>query len=383
MNFVIKFTKLSCKDNLIITLTISLMFILIFMVECVFAQSFRFARPVKDNVQANGSYLYGEPNINNSAYAHLGVDYLVRYDTVFSASDGIVYFIGYNPNDTINGYEPGGAGNYIIIQSLWNNKNIFLLYMHLQKPLINQGSQVIKGQPIAISGNTGNSTGPHLHFEIRLGSVNYNSPRSRRNPELWCAINGMGAIYGKVPNASNNTRVDIFPDPKPRPPYTTFSYSLTYNFNDPYVGSDDIYQENYAIGDVKPGTYTITAQNGLYRRIVTVYPNQIINADQATIIEENLYSENQIQLTQNYPNPFNSQTVIKVFIPQKKFKDNLKLEVYNLLGQKVFESKNLNSGLNEIILNINDLNCNQVSSILIYRLNDYNTNYTGKMIFLK
>lgn len=362
---------------------LNLILIYFFIQEVALTQTFRLYRPVKDNIQANGSYLYGEPNINNSSFAHLGVDYLIRYDTVFSASDGVVYFVGYNPNDTINGYEPGGAGNYIIVQSIWNNKNLFLIYMHLQKPLINQGVQVERGQPIAISGNTGNSTGPHLHFELRVGSVSYSSPRSRRNPELWCAINGMGAIYGKIPNATNNTRVDIFPDPKPRPPYTTFSYALTYNFNDPYIGSDDTYQENYVIGDVKPGTYTITALNGLYRRIVTVRPNEVINAEQATLVEEDLFSENQIILLQNFPNPFNSETVIKIFIPENKFRENLKLEVYDLLGQKIFESQNLNIGLNEIILRINELNCNQVSSILLYRLNNYGSSYTRKMIYLK
>lgn len=359
--------------------------VVIFIISCdnFYSQTFRMKRPVKDHIQANGSYLYGEPNISNSSYAHLGIDYLIRYDTVYSASDGVVYFVGYNPNDTINGYEPGGAGNYLVIQSIWNNKNLFLFYMHLQRPLITQGQQVIKGQPIAISGNTGNSTGPHLHFELRLGSVNYNSLRSRRNPELWCSINGMGAIFGKIPAAPNNTRVDIYPDPKPRPPYTTFSYALTYNFNDPYIGSDDVYQENYAIGDVKPGTYTITALNGLYRRVVTVYPDQVINADISSLVEENLFSENQIVLGQNFPNPFNSETVIKIFVPQSIYKNNLKLEVYNTLGEKIFESRELSAGLNEIILSENSLDCNLSSMVLFYRLNKISFNQIKKMIYLK
>lgn len=351
--------------------------------EISYAQTFRLARPVKDNIQANGSYLYGEPNINNPAYAHLGIDYSIRYDTVFSASDGIVYFVGYNPNDTINGYEPGGAGNYITIQSIWNNKNLFLLYMHLQKPLVSQGQQVLKGQPIAISGNTGNSTGPHLHFELRLGSVSYGTTRSRRNPELWCGMKNMGAIYGKIPNAANNTRVDISPDPKPRPPYTTFSYALTYNFNDPYIGSDDIYQENYAIGDVKPGTYTITALNGLYRRTVTVQPNQVVNADQATLVEENIFSEIQVVLSQNYPNPFNSSTVIKVYVPENLFEPNIRLEIYNTLGQKIFQSNELNSGLNEIIFRVNDELINLSSGVLLYKINKPNFVQTKKMLYIK
>lgn len=351
--------------------------------ELIYSQTFRLTRPVKDNVQANGSYLYGEPNISNPAYAHLGIDYSIRYDTVFSASDGVVYFVGYNPNDTINGYEPGGAGNYIIVQSIWNNKNLFLFYMHLQKPLVSQGNQLSRGQPIAISGNTGYSTGPHLHFELRLGSVSYSIQRSRRNPELWCGINGMGAIYGKVPNASNNTRVDIYPDPKPRPPYTTFSYALTYNFNDPYIGSDDIYQENYAIGDVKPGTYTITAQNGLYRRVVTVQANRVVNADQATLVEENLVSDYEIILSQNFPNPFNSSTVIKIYIPENLFENGIKLEIYNALGQRVFQSNDLSAGFNEVIFRVDDELKNLATGVLFYRINKSNFVQTRKMLYIK
>lgn len=373
---------MNTSTSLINILLISFAIINIIDLSYLYSQNFRLSRPVKDNIQANGSYLYGEPNISNPNYAHLGIDYAIRYDTVYSASDGVVYFVGYNPNDTINGYEPGGAGNYIIVQSIWNNKNLFLLYMHLQKPLVSQSQNVLRGQPLAISGNTGNSTGPHLHFELRLGSVSYSTPRSRRNPELWCAINGMGAIYGKVPNASNSTRVDIYPDPKPRPPYTTFSYALTYNFNDPYIGSDDLYQENYAIGDVKPGIYTITALNGLYRRVVTVQANQVVNADQATLVEENLFSENEISLSQNFPNPFNSQTVIKIFIPEKKYKEGLRLEIFNSLGQKIFETEKLRVGFNEIIFDANNLNCTQASTILLYRLND-DIKQTKKMIYLK
>lgn len=346
------------------------------------AQTFRLMRPVKDNIQANGSYLYGEPNFQNPSLAHTGVDYSIVYDTVFSASDGIVYFVGYNPNDTINGYEPNGAGNFIIIKSQWNNKNIYLLYFHLKKPLVATNQNVVSGQPIAISGNTGNSTGPHLHFEIRMDYPDYSTQRSRRNPELWCGMKNTGAVYGKIPNASNSTRVDIFPDPKPRPPYTTFSYALTYNFNDPYIGSDDLYQENYTIGDVKPGIYTIIALNGAYRRLVNVQAGQIVNAD-ATISSVDNEKKLDFELYQNYPNPFNSVTCIKVIVPLNYIPEDLKLEIFDILGRKIFESERLKSGLNEIYFDANQSEINLSSGVLIYKLNSSNFDHYKKMIYLK
>jgi murein DD-endopeptidase MepM/ murein hydrolase activator NlpD len=308
-----------------------LILFLIAILSITHSQSFRFKRPVKDNIQTNGSYLYGEPRYGNTALAHLGIDIAARYDTVFAAAPGVITFVGYNPNDTVGGYEPGGGGNYITQRATWDGKNVYMLHMHLQKPLVTSGTTVVQGQPIAISGNTGNSTGAHLHFEIRMNTATYATPGSRRNAELWAGMTGMGAIYGRVPNAPNSTRVDISPDPKPRPPYTTYGYSLTYNFNDPYVGSDDIYNENYGIGDVKPGTYTITALGGTYTRIVTVGPGQVVSADPPTDIEEENLPE-EFTLYQNYPNPFNPETEIKFSLPVELFVFG---KVYDISGREI------------------------------------------------
>ncbi|MBE2281357.1 MAG: peptidoglycan DD-metalloendopeptidase family protein [Ignavibacteriaceae bacterium] len=311
------------------------------LVPLTYSQSFRIKRPVLNHIQTNGSYLYGEPRYGNAALAHLGIDIAARYDTIYSATSGVVTFVGYNPNDTVGGFEPTGAGNYIVIRSEWSGTNHFFFYMHLKTPFVNQNQTVTLGQPVALSGNTGNSTGPHLHFEIRKGSSSYGVNRSRRNAELWCAIDGMGAIYGTVPNAPNSTRVDITPDPKPRPPYTTFGYALTYNFNDPYIGSDDIYGENYAIGDVKPGTYTIRALGGTYTRVVTVTAGEIVNADASVGLFEEELLPAKITLFPNYPNPVyssgmngGSSTTINFSLIKEGFAN---LTIYDITGQIITE----------------------------------------------
>jgi len=343
-----------------------------------YAQQFRLTRPVPDNIQTNGSYLFGEPNFQNPSLAHRGIDISIAYDTIRSASDGMVYFVGYNPSDPVGGYEPGGAGNYIIIRSKWNNKDIYLNYFHLTKPLKNNGDSVFIKMPIAISGNTGNSTGPHLHFEIRQGTQSPSVSRTRRNPELWIAINGMGAIYGKVPNAANNTRVDITPDPKPRPPYTTFGYALTYNFGDPAIQSDDIYNENYVIGDVKPGTYAITALNGSYRRTVVVNTGEVVNADALVGIDSEVEFAEDFYLFQNYPNPFNPETKISYSLGKNEY---INLSIYNLLGEKIvtlFEGDQT-AGIHEINLTSENLS----SGVYIYSLRSNNKVMSKMMTLLR
>ena len=57
-----------------------------------------------------------------------------------------------------------GYGNYIVIN---HGSGFVSLYAHLSKIMIAEGSNVSKGDVIGKSGNTGNSTGPHLHLEIR------------------------------------------------------------------------------------------------------------------------------------------------------------------------------------------------------------------------
>ena len=74
---------------------------------------------------------------------------------VIAAADGIVTLASYN----------GGYGNCVMIN---HGNGISTLYGHGQKILTTVGTQVKKGDLILEVGSTGNSTGPHLHFEVRV-----------------------------------------------------------------------------------------------------------------------------------------------------------------------------------------------------------------------
>ncbi|MBN3524274.1 peptidoglycan DD-metalloendopeptidase family protein [Paenibacillus apiarius] len=84
---------------------------------------------------------------------HKGIDMVSSDRSIMAADEGVVVFAG----------EKSGYGNCIIV----NHRNGYkTLYGHLSKIDINVGDIVEKGQDIGVMGNTGNSTGTHLHFEI-------------------------------------------------------------------------------------------------------------------------------------------------------------------------------------------------------------------------
>lgn len=87
---------------------------------------------------------------------HNGVDFGIPTGTpVIAPSDGVVEHVA---------FQARGAGRYIKIR----HGHITTVYMHLSKPLVKVGQRVRKGERIALSGNTGGSTGPHLHYEFHI-----------------------------------------------------------------------------------------------------------------------------------------------------------------------------------------------------------------------
>lgn len=95
---------------------------------------------------------------------HSAVDLGVSVGTqVYASASGRVLVAktgGYN----------GGYGNYVVIQ---HDNGMQTIYAHLSVVSVSSGTNIEQGDPLGKSGNSGNSTGPHLHFEI-LGTKNWN-----------------------------------------------------------------------------------------------------------------------------------------------------------------------------------------------------------------
>ena len=88
---------------------------------------------------------------------HKGVDLHIRSnDTIYAAFDGKV---------RLTNYEAKGYGYYVILR---HPNGLETVYGHLNRFLVKPNQSVKAGQPIALGGSTGRSTGPHLHFETRF-----------------------------------------------------------------------------------------------------------------------------------------------------------------------------------------------------------------------
>lgn len=102
---------------------------------------------------------YGEPNREYAAGYHTGVDFAVDQGTpVLAVGDATVVSAGW----------AGSYGNQVV---LLLEDGRYAQYAHLSQLAVGAGDTVAAGRRIGASGSTGNSTGPHLHFEIRTSNA--------------------------------------------------------------------------------------------------------------------------------------------------------------------------------------------------------------------
>ncbi len=114
-----------------------------------------FMYPLVRGKRTSGFGMRRNPFNRRKFQFHTGVDLACRINTrVYAARGGKVLFTGYK----------GGYGNLVI---LGHEHGYRSYYGHLNRIKVKTGSIIKRGEMIALSGNTGRTTGPHLHFEIR------------------------------------------------------------------------------------------------------------------------------------------------------------------------------------------------------------------------
>ena len=145
------------------------------------------------------------PNYSSGKY-HGGTDFPVPANTpVYSTCDGVVASVA----SMTTSY-----GNHIKIKAVVNHNVVYVRYCHLNRYIVSNGQKVKSGQLIGYSGSTGNSTGPHLHYEVRNANDRYGTASSPNlNPRNY--LPGTNYCFN-----SDNSFIDT-----PLPSYSSISTS--------------------------------------------------------------------------------------------------------------------------------------------------------------
>ncbi len=111
--------------------------------------------PLKNKITITSSYGTRTHPIFGTKKTHNGIDLKASYENVYSVMDGII---------TATGWDSKGGGNFIKVKHF---NRFETSYLHLSEMYYRAGEIVKAGFVIGKSGNTGNSTGPHLHFSVK------------------------------------------------------------------------------------------------------------------------------------------------------------------------------------------------------------------------
>lgn len=217
------------------------------------------------------TYPFGSNGSRDEYRIHHGIDIPNPNGTeIRAAADGTVIWA---ENGLQTQYEYIGCyANVVVIEHDFGfqGEPVYTLYAHLFAMLVEEGAHVESGQPIGLTGSTGCSTGPHLHFEVRIGENGYNYAR---NPALWMApYVGTGVIAGRVTFPSGapiyDAPITVIDLATGRVVYRTGTYA------GPGAESDPVWEETFAIADVPAGQYLVTSYFGstTWSGEVTVVP---------------------------------------------------------------------------------------------------------------
>ncbi len=225
-----------------------------------------FARPVDSDGVNYGlfSYPYGSdgPAQESPWRIHHGIDMDNPIgQTVRAAGPGTVVWAG-------AGFENSPSyGNVIEIRHDfgYNGLPLYTLYAHLSAFLVSEGQVVNTGDPIGLVGDTGRVSGPHVHFEVRMGTkITYGSSY---NPVLWMVpYVGHGVIAGRVTGPRGeelqDQTVTIQDARTGLIVQSTTTYIYENNASD--INADPLWKENFVVGDVPVGRYqVVTSIDGI------------------------------------------------------------------------------------------------------------------------
>lgn len=235
---------------------------------------FYFARPIAAN-EINSplaDYRYG--GVFLPEVVHTGIDIPAPIGTeVMAAGSGKVTWAGYglyrgirDPND------PYGLAVTIKHEFGYQGQALYTVYGHLDQIDVVVGQYVETGEVVGLVGQTGKVTGPHLHFEVRVGRNNF---FGSRNPELWLAPpQGWGILAARILNSKG----ELLPSHLIK--VRSLDNQQSWNVKSYGVGtviSDEYYRENLVLGDLPAGRYEVWVpyEGSTYNLEIDISPGRV------------------------------------------------------------------------------------------------------------
>ena len=236
---------------------------------------FYFVRPIAAN-EKNApltSYSYGGMFFDD--VVHTGIDIPTDKGTpIVAAGSGTVIwadwglFSGWDENKD----DPYGQAVAIQHDFGYEGETLYTIYAHMSRIDVVRGQWVDTNKQLGLVGETGHTTGPHLHFEVRLGKNNF---FDTYNPELWIAPpQGWGVLTGSVmandgsPLRHYQLRVKS---------YESDRIQRIRTYGPKIVNSDAYYQENLVLSDLPAGWYEVQIdyEDSEYRYQIQIFPGQL------------------------------------------------------------------------------------------------------------
>lgn len=236
---------------------------------------FYFARPIAAD-QVNWplwNYRYG--GVFFADVVHTGVDIDAPLGTpIHAAGPGTVVWADWGlfreaPGDQT---DPYGQAVVLRMDFGYHDQQLYTVYAHMSKIIAVIGQHVDTGDVLGLVGATGATTGPHVHFEVRMP---INSFDHTYNPELWMAPpEGWGVLVARMTD-SNNVTLQQFE--------VTVTNTLTQQtrvvrtYGAGPTNSDPYYRENMVLGDLPAALYKVsfTYDDKDQQYWMYIYPGQV------------------------------------------------------------------------------------------------------------
>jgi murein DD-endopeptidase MepM/ murein hydrolase activator NlpD len=212
-------------------------------------------------------------NFSSRSGTHTGLDFLADYGApVHAIGAGEVIWEGYGIESDLGPDNAYGVAITVKHDATVNDMSVYSIYAHLSVTHVVIGDRVNEGDLIAEVGLTGNTSGPHLHLEVRLGDDSY---FVTRNPLLFIrplAGHGLLAAHLFNTNGSNLYNQEVYLES-----LTDHKTWVVPSYFDSHATPDDELRENLVVGDLPAGQYAVIIYYGgaeLHHSVI-IHPGQI------------------------------------------------------------------------------------------------------------